>query len=162
MLKMVWILVVAIGLTLAGDALAGRLLRVGVKDAPLRAAAMPFGQVLKTLHYGDAVEVLEEKGAWMHVRVGTADGWMHGSMLSAKVTALKAGQGDARSAASQDELTLAGKGFNSQVESEYRRQNSKLDYALIDRMGKLAVTPEQMSRFVQAGGLVPAGGTNAP
>jgi len=66
---------------------------------------------------------------------------------------LKSGQGQLRSGASEDELTLAGKGFNAQVEKEYRQRNSDLDYRAIDRMEGLTVTSAEVQRFLREGNL---------
>lgn len=160
MARPLWIIA---GLILWGSvtlAVAAKTMQVGVKSAPLRASAAPFAKIVTELRYGDTVEVVEESGAWVRVRFKTATGWMHRTVLAARVAALKAGQGDVQSTASKDELTLAGKGFNAQVESEYRQQNQQLDFAAIDRMETSRSQPEQMARFLKEGGLTPAGGAD--
>ena len=58
-----------------------------------------------------------------------------------------------------DEIVLAGKGFNAQVEEQFKQQNQNLDYGWIDRMEqKLAVSQEAMRQFLNAGDLSDAGG----
>lgn len=161
MKRFCWVLMIVVLVTSVADAATGRTLQVGVKDAPLRATPAPFGQILKTLHVGDSVDVKEERGAWMRIRSASGEGWIHGSMLNGKSSALRAGAGNLSATASNDEITLAGKGFNSRVESEYRKQNQKLDYATIDRMETMVVPQEKMSRFIQEGGLIPEGGRDA-
>ena len=143
---------------LPGEAFAGRTLQVGVKSGPLRATPNPFGKILATLGYGERVEELETSGAWQRVRYGKADGWMHSTLLSTRAASLSAGKRNVGSAASSEDLTLAGKGFNDQVEAAYRKQNASLDYATIDRMEKQVVTQKQMSGFLAEGGVVPEGG----
>ena len=140
------------------DALAGSSLQVGVKSGPLRASPAPFGKILATLGYGDRVEALEVSGAWQRVRHGKVEGWMHGTLLSSRVTELSAGEGTVSTLASSDDLTLAGKGFNSQVESAYRKRHAALNYAAIDRMEQQVVTPKQMLGFFAEGGIIPEGG----
>lgn len=135
---------------------AGKTLRVGVKDGPLREQPSPFGKIVVTLHYGDAVEVVEERGAWLRVKSGTRGGWMHATALAAKTSALQAGAGNVKAGASASELTLAGKGFNAQVEAEYRQRNRQLDFAAIDRMEAVRIEPAELQRFAREGGL-PAG-----
>lgn len=83
---------------------------------------------------------------------------MHTSLLTARTTALAAGKGNVDSVASSEDLTLAGKGFNAQVEAAYRQSNRALDYATIDRMERLTVSQPQMSRFLADGGVLPEGG----
>lgn len=150
--KVSWLLVVVL-LCAALPAVA-ETLSVAVREGSLRSSPQVFGAIQATLHYADRVEVLERKGAWARVRAGGAGvGWMHSSALSSKKLALKSGQGQLRSSASEDELTLAGKGFNAQVEKEYRQRNSDLDYRAVDRMEGLTVTSAEVQRFLREGNL---------
>jgi uncharacterized protein YraI len=142
------------------EATAGTTLSIGVKSGPLRATPTPFGKILATLGYGATVEKLAVDGAWLRVRYGRNEGWMHSSLLSARVAGLSAGQGHVDSDASSEELTLAGKGFNAQVEAEYRQKNRTLDFATIDRMEKMVVSQDRMSRFLADGEVKPEGGTD--
>ena len=69
-------------------------------------------------------------------------------------TALKAGRSRAGTSVSQDEIALAGKGFSEEVEKEYRKNNANLDYAWINRMETIRISPRQMENFVEDGRLV--------
>ncbi len=150
--KVSW-LVVALLLCLTLPA-AAETLSVAVKAGSLRSTPQVFGPIMATLRYADRVEVLERKGAWVRVRAGgSGSGWIHASALSSKKLTLQAGQTTLRSGASEDELTLAGKGFNAQVEKEFRQRNSALDFSAIDRMEKLTVAPAEMQRFLREGHL---------
>lgn len=152
------LIVLFISCLVAAEAVAGANLFIGVKTGQLRATPTPFGKILASPRYGEKVEKLAVDGAWLRVRYGKSEGWVHNSMVSAKVAGLSAGQGDVASGASSEELTLAGKGFNAQVEAEYRQKNRTLDFATIDRMEKLVVSQSQMSRFLADGGVKPEGG----
>jgi hypothetical protein len=134
------------------------ILHVGVKTGQLRATPTPFGKILATPRFGDTVEEVASEGAWVRVRYGKNEGWMHNTLLSAKAVKLGSGQEAVSGNASSEELTLAGKGFNAQVESAYRQKNGSLDYATIDRMETLVVPPKQMSSFLADGGVLPEGG----
>jgi hypothetical protein len=79
---------------------------------------------------------------------------MHGSALTGKRTVLKAGRSHAGTSVSQDEIALAGKGFSEEVEKEYRKNNANLDYAWINRMETIRISPRQMENFVEDGRLV--------
>jgi hypothetical protein len=140
-------------------AVAGSTLFVGVKTGQLRATPTPFGKILATPRYGESVEKLAAEGAWLRVRYGSQEGWLHNALLAGRVEGLSAGQATVDSGASSEELALAGKGFNAQVEEAYRRNNSHLDFATVDRMEKLVVAQERMTRFLNEGGVVPEGGT---
>jgi hypothetical protein len=89
---------------------------------------------------------------------GARSGWLHASALTKKRIAMQAGARDAQTAASGDELALAGKGFNSDVEAEFRSQNRGADFAAVDRMERIRVTPAESKEFLRAGGVAPAGG----
>lgn len=142
----------------AAAAVAGSILFVGVKSGQLRATPTPFGKILATPRYGEKVEKLAVDGAWLRVRYGTQEGWIHNALLAGRVEGLSAGETTVDSGASSEELALAGKGFNAQVEEAYRRKNSHLDFATVDRMEKLVVAQERMTRFLNEGGVVPEGG----
>ena len=71
---------------------------------------------------------------------------------------LQAGTPTATTAASGDELALAGKGFNSDVEAEFKRRNSEIDFDWVDRMEKISISSEQMQAFLKAGGVQPQAG----
>lgn len=145
--------VTVLWLALTGTALAATM-SVAVKEGAVRASASPFGKIVTTLRYGSRVEVGERKGAWVKVSLpGSSGGWMHSSSLSDKRLALQAGQETVRGGASADELTLAGKGFNAQVEGEYRQRNRELDYRWVDRMEALKIPADELQRFQREGHL---------
>ena len=62
-------------------------------------------------------------------------------------------------AASSDEIALAGKGFNEQVEGEFKKKNPNIDFKQIDRMEKIVVSQNNMQQFLKSGGLSPKGGS---
>lgn len=144
--------------TTAGDA--RRMMSVQVKQGEVRATPYFLGKIVATLSYGDRVEVLGSKESWFRVspRGKSVTGWMHASALSEKRIVLKAGGQDAQAAASSGELALAGKGFNADVEAEFKARNRTIDFSWIDRMQEMKVPPEKITAFLQEGGLVPAQG----
>ncbi|MBE0616595.1 MAG: SH3 domain-containing protein [Proteobacteria bacterium] len=146
---------------LAGASLAAlpRLLSVQVRQGQAHATPSFLGPLLATLAYGDQVEAREEQGAWTRVGLpGGGEGWMHTSALTEKKLTLTAGQANRDQSASGQELALAGKGFNAQVEGEFKARNGQLDFAWVDRMETFSVAPEQMARFLREGEVTPEGG----
>jgi SH3-like domain-containing protein len=140
---------------------AGRkAMSVQVKQGQVRATPSFLGKILATLSYGDRVEVLENKDSWIKiVPAGKGpSGWMHSSALTEKRIVLKAGGKETEVAASGGELALAGKGFNADVEAEFRKQHKDIDFSWIDRMQAIKVPPEKISVFLREGGLAPAQG----
>ncbi len=139
---------------------AAKMMSVQVKKGAVRSNPGFMGGVVANLSYGDRVETLEEKGAWTRIAIpgGKGEGWIHGSALTKKKIVLKAGADDVRQAASSDELALAGKGFNQQVEKEFKSRNPNVDYAWIDKMETFRVSQSRMRQFVRQGNLSPEGG----
>lgn len=133
---------------------------VQVKTGQLRLTPSFLGKIVARLYYGDRIYVIEEKGSWRRVGLsgGAAEGWIHASALSPKKIVLQAGAKDVETAASSDELALAGKGFNQQVESEFRAKNPNLDFTWIDKMEAFVVSENEMKQFLKKGGLSPEGG----
>ena len=155
--------ILTVALVLAGlTALwaASTLMSVVVKETQIRATPSYMGKILGTAKYGEPLEVLQQQNGWAKVNLpaGKGQGWVHLSALSEKRVALKAGDAQATSGASSGEVALAGKGFNKEVEAQYRDEN-QLDYTWVDRMESFRVSPEAAAAFLQQGGVqAPAGG----
>ncbi|MGD9873471.1 MAG: SH3 domain-containing protein [Kiritimatiellia bacterium] len=138
---------------------AEKMMSVQVQKAPLRASPGFLGQMVCKLDYGVRVTVVQKQSDWIKVRdAGGKTGWVHQSALTPKRIKMTAGIQDAKSAASGDELALAGKGFNSDVEAQFRAQNSDADFTWVDKMEKIVVTPEQSEEFLKNGGVRLRGG----
>lgn len=135
---------------------------VQVKEGQIRSAPSFLGKIVGRAAYGERVSVTGEKGAWLQIRVPgkAAQGWMHASALTRKKIVLKAGAADVRQATSSDEIALAGKGFNEQVEGEFRAKNPNIDFAWVDRMEQVNISQAEIQRFLEAGKVVPEGGSH--
>jgi SH3-like domain-containing protein len=144
-------------LALPMAAVAQKTLSVQVREGQLRATPSFLGKVVAKVAYGDRVDMLEDRDAWKRVSLqgGKLRGWMHASALTAKQVVLKAGQADVRTSATRDELALAGKGFNEQVEAAFKKENKNLDYTWLNRMEGFKISPEQMQSFLDKGSLAP-------
>jgi hypothetical protein len=57
------------------------------------------------------------------------------------------------SSASEDEVALAGKGFNPQVEESYKRKHAELDFNKVDRIEKFKIPEDELVIFIRDGGL---------
>ncbi len=144
-------------LALPVAAVAQKTLSVQVREGHLRATPSFLGKVVAKVTYGDRVDMLEDRNAWKRVSIqgGKLKGWMHASALTSKQVVLKAGQADVRTSATRDELALAGKGFNEQVEVAFKKENKNLDYTWLNRMEGFRISPEQMQSFLDKGSLAP-------
>jgi hypothetical protein len=136
------------------------LLSVQVKKSEVRAKPSFLGTIVARVSYGDRVELLVEQGAWLKVGLPgrKTEGWMHASALTRKKIELQAGGQAVGQTASSDEVALAGKGFNQQVEDTFKAQNPKLDFAWVDKMEKIVVSQSEMEAFLRDGKVTPEGG----
>lgn len=145
----------------AAQAAEPKMMSVQVKNGEVRSTPSFLGRIVARLSYGDRVYFRGAKGSWTRVGLpgSSTEGWIHASALTPKKIVLKAGTSDVQTSASSDELALAGKGFNKQVETEFRNKNPNLDFSWIDRMEKFVVSQQQMEQFLKAGDLSPEGGS---
>lgn len=134
--------------------------RIVVQTSPLRQSPQVFGRIIASLSYGTEVDVLAEQGGWLQVKVAGEQGWLHKTAVARRAMTLSAGTKPVEVAASRSELTLAGKGFNQQVENAYRQKNAQLDYTWVDRMAALTMEEAQLRQFVVEGQLKGGGHAN--
>lgn len=140
------------------EAMAAILVNVQSEKAVVRASPGPFAAALATVTYGAQVTELATQGAWTQVKTASGvTGWTQTSSLTSKTIKLKAGSSDVNKVASGEELALAGKGFNSQVEGEFKAKNPTMDFRWIDRMETFRITEPMMVRFLEQGGLTVVG-----
>lgn len=138
-------------------ALAGTM-NVQSEKAVVRATPGPFAASVATLGYGDPVTTLAEQGAWTQVKTAAGvTGWTQTASLSKKAFKPKAGASNVGTTASGEELALAGKGFNSKVEGEYKAKNPNMDFRAIDQMEQFKVGEKEMVKFIEEGGLTVVG-----
>ncbi len=143
----------------AAMAVAESTMSVQVQNGQLRAQPSFLGATVANVQYGDAVTVLEEQAGWMRVRNANGkEGWIHNSALSKKRIVLRADAKDVPTAASADELALAGKGFNSDVEAQFKAENKDVDFTWVDRMEKIKVDPKEIIEFLAQGKVEPSTG----
>lgn len=151
------VLAVLLLVAVIGARAGGEFYSLQIRNGALRATPSFLGKVSAKLAYGDRVELLAEQGPWSRVRAeGAREGWIHASALSEKRIVLSAGDESLEAAASGDELALAGKGFNAEVEAEYRTRH-EMDYTWVDRMETFRVSPEDAAAFLAEGGILPEG-----
>jgi Bacterial SH3 domain len=138
-----------------------KMMSVQVKKGEIRSTPSFLGGIVARVSYGDRVNVLEEKGPWVKVAIPerNKEGWIHSSALTVKKIVFYAGAKDVQTSASSNELALAGKGFNKQVENEFKEKNPNINYAWIDRMEKFVVSEKEIKQFLKEGKLSPKGGS---
>lgn len=150
--------VLALLLLAAAAWAAGQMRSVQVREGQLRSSPSFLGGITAQVSYGDRLEILEEKSGWIRVRDDAGrTGWIHGSALTEKKVVLKAGGTDLTADASGEELALAGKGFNAEVEKTWRASNPEMDFDWVDRMEGWNVDAGEAADFLAKGSVTPGG-----
>jgi hypothetical protein len=141
------LLAIAVGMAAATP------LSVQVRQAKVRATPSQLGKVVATVEYGAVVQAGTLQRGWYPVTTQDGKkGYLHSSALSEKRITMSAGTTDAATGVSADEVALAGKGFNEQVEAKLR-SDGKLDFAWVDRMVAFEVDAEKIKEFRTQGHL---------
>jgi hypothetical protein len=132
------------------QAVKGGTMYVAVKTIELKSSTGFFASTEGTLVYGATVTVLQINGKWAQVRSAansSISGWTAVLNLSAKRIV-----SGATSGATANEVALAGKGFNQEIENAYKAKGS-LNYADVDRIESQKVTKKELQDFIIAGRL---------
>jgi uncharacterized protein YraI len=155
--KQLFCAVVSCACLLAFVVFAAQVMNVQVRDGHVRSTPSFLGKILGSLSYGQRVAVTGASGDWSEVSFAGSKGWIHSSALTNANLALRSGSGQAPTGVSGQEMALAGKGFNAQVERQYRQSHGG-DFASVDLMERNAMQTERLMAFLKEGGVTPRGG----
>ncbi|GHU60697.1 hypothetical protein FACS189445_0730 [Spirochaetia bacterium] len=152
MKRLILFTVLSLGMAgaLCAQSLTGKTMYVTAKNLAVKSSTNFFADTLGSLSYGDPVSVLQEYGKWVKISSSeppVISGWVAAASLTTK--RIIAGSS---TSASANEIALAGKGFNQEVENAYR-QNGALNYAAIDAMEAIQIPSRQLFSFLQEGRL---------
>lgn len=121
-------------------------LTVKTEKAAIRSRPSFISEILANVTHNNSVAVIKKQGAWRMIEFGPHEGWMHVLSLIQPERKFLAGKIiDQR--VSSKEISLAGKGFNSDVERAYKKQQGSLGYVWVNNMEKIKVTPAQLEQF---------------
>jgi hypothetical protein len=128
------------------------------KETKLRAQKRLFAPGVADLHEGDKLKVDSKDGAWLELEFQGTTGWLHETDVTANKEVRLSGEG-VRENYSASEAAAARKGFNPQVEREYRGKNPNLDHAfqLVDKLQATKASEQEVQRFLETGGLLKEG-----
>jgi len=132
----------------------GGTMYVAVKTVELKSAAGFFASAKGNLAYGAAVTVLQIDDKWAEVKSVSSpsvSGWVSIANLSAKRVVSNTSTG-----ATAQEVALAGKGFNQEIENAYK-SGGKLNYADVDRTEAQKVSSRELRDFISEGRLFTGG-----
>ena len=125
------------------------------KATKLRTQKRLFAPAVCDLKEGDRVLLNGSEGAWRNVTYATNHGWIHESDVTTKTDVRLSGQG-VRENYSASEQAAARKGFNPDVEREYRNQHPNLGPAFqkVDEIQARQVDEREIERFLLDGRLL--------
>jgi len=124
-------------------------------EAKVMAAPKLIGKAVASVQRNDRLKVVEaEKNGWLKVSLaGGKSGYIRTQFVQEGKLELAKVSGGEAAHVSADEVALAGRGFNENVEKSYREKNARLDFAHVDRIQALNVEPEAAAKFAEQGGL---------
>lgn len=140
-------------LGLAGAAWAAEpAVTVVVREAALKRNPQFYASTVATVRLGERLSSSGAQGAWLQVSGAGGSGWIHKSAVTQRRTRVSASDSEVTQT-SAEEITLAGKGFNQQVEGSYKRKRPGSNFAAVNALERSAVPEEDVLRFVAEGGL---------
>lgn len=128
-------------------------LKVTTRENAVRGDCRFFAPVKLKVSLGDQLTVRGRKGDWFLVSARGVNGCIHKSAVESRSFAAS-GRRASTGGASADEVSLAGKGFNPQVEAGYRKSGKGLNYAAVDEISRISVSEKSLESFVLQGGLI--------
>jgi uncharacterized protein YraI len=128
--------------------------RVSTRENSIRKDCAFFSPVVISVKSGDSLQVFSRTGDWLRVSFRGKRGCIHKSAVEEKKVGLSGLLGGLTTGeTTEDEVSLAGKGFNPQVEDSYKRQNPELQFKTVDRIEGFGVSNAELRGFMEEGGL---------
>ncbi len=122
---------------------------VSVEQVFVKTGTNFFSRKIAELYYGQEVILLSEKGNWCEIEVSSnIRGWVSKTSVTSKKIIIR----DKNVTTTTDELALAGKGFNQEVENYYEEEKS-IDFSLVDSIEEIYVDEKILQDFILQGQL---------
>jgi hypothetical protein len=157
--SVVWVLGLALFLLTPGPTW-GQVLQVTGDNQQLYSRPDLASTPVAPLPRGAQVKVREQSGDWYRVDHEGKQGWVHRMAVRqagpppASLPGIL-GVGTPVRETKSDEVALAGKGFNPEVEAGYRQKHPEMKYGQVDEVEALQVDEARLGAFIQEGGLTP-------
>jgi hypothetical protein len=127
-----------------------------VKKTAIRKDRQFFAPSVGEALFREKFVVLGRQKDWVRVSGKGVEGWLHVSATAA--TAVSVSAKEATGAVSQDDVALASKGFDADIEKEYRKGKTGANFSAVDGMEQLTASEQTLAEFRQAGRLRAHGG----
>jgi len=132
---------------------------VKVQTTNLKKEPKFFADTIAVLKIGDSVETIGLQDGWFNVKTSAGQvGWLHSSALMEKKSGFSVLSTSVSAQTTGEEVALAAKGFNKQVEDKYKADNPNIDFTWVDKMLKIKVSPKEIAEFLKKGKLGESGG----
>ena len=151
-------LIILAGLCLVASVALAATVKVITQEAVIRKDKRFFAPALVRAPFGAALQELGKEGDWFRVSYQGQEGWIHKSSIQEQKFQLSSLAGGQAEEASRDEVALAGKGFNPEVEKAFRDKNPKMRYDLVNWVQSFRVDDQRLQAFLQTGHLQEPGG----
>jgi len=125
-----------------------------VQETSLRKRAQSYAPSIGTARLGQKFETAGLESGFYN----TGSGFIHASAVTVRKVKLGSA-GSVGGSASAEEVTLAGKGFNAQVEKSYGDKNAAANFAAVNAMERRSVAEPALFEFLRSGGLLAGGGS---
>lgn len=129
---------------------------VTAKEGVVRITADHMAKTVEKVGYGGTLKVKTKSNDWYQVETDSgAVGWIHISATTTQKIKLDRDMAVTDKSASNEEVALAGKGLNQQVEQAYIQSNPEIAAAFkqVDQMEAYKVPLVQLSAFIKQGQL---------
>ena len=138
-------------------AFAQEFVSVVTQKNAIRDSCRFFAPIRATVEYQDQLQVVSRQEDWLIVTFQDQQGCIHATAVQEMTISLTrlAQENIEHREATQDEVSLAGKGFNPQVEKTYRDENPGMDFDAVEKIMAFEATPDTLERFIEEGGLNP-------
>lgn len=129
---------------------------VTAKEGNVKAKADHMSKNVEIVVYGDKLKVVSRENDWFQVTTPSGkSGWIHISATTTKKIKLAKDAQVGDDSAGHEEVALAGKGFNKQVEQAYVQDNPEVARAFqqVNQIEARKVPLAQLSAFIKQGKL---------
>lgn len=127
--------------------------KIQVREVAVKSQPSYMSQTVGTLSFGATVEVNGTEGNWY--RIEHPAGYIPQNVVGSSSASVDSSKRYAASSVTHDETALAGKGFNPQVEGQYKKSSASLTaaYTQVDRVERMSVSDAALNQFITSGQL---------
>ncbi|MBN1283179.1 MAG: hypothetical protein JXA24_05320 [Proteobacteria bacterium] len=128
-------------------------LKIQVREIQVKSAPNYLSSTVGSLGFGAVIEVTGEEGNWY--RIASPAGFVPKNATGKKSGSVESSERYAAKGVTHDETALAGKGFNPQVEGQYKKSSASLAaaYRQVDRVDAIRISDGELSQFLAQGKL---------